>query len=120
MSGEVDGASAVELEVDSGLAGHDQRADDHFDVAAGEEMGVELIDAYVEAGFDRVDAAVHDQSDRNLAQPKREQLGVTDPGAGHQRANPNLEERPDHQNDDQPDDKQEAQKGEIHGLRKVC
>src|SRR5207247_1130006 len=85
LSGEVNGASAVELEVDSGLAGHDQRANDHFDVAAGEEMGVELIDADVQAGLDRIDAAVHDQSDGNLAQPEREQLGVADAGAGHQR-----------------------------------
>ena len=52
LGGEVDGAGAVEDEVDAGFAGGDEGLDDEFDIAAGEVVGGEVVDGNVEAGFD--------------------------------------------------------------------
>ena len=63
FGGEVDGAGAVELEMDAGLARGDERQHHHLHIAARHEMRGQVVDGEGSAlpGFHRGDAVVHDE-----------------------------------------------------------
>ena len=108
FGGEIDGARAVEVEVDAGLLRGDERQHDHLDAAAGQVMGGEIVDRHIQPGFDGGDARVHDHADRHAAQAQGDQLGEGDAGAGEQRANPDAEEVHQHDENDQGHDSDHA------------
>ncbi len=74
------------------------------DVAAGEVLGLHLVDADVDAGFLGPDAGIHHEAVGHLPQPHGDQVDHADVGAGQPRAQKHAEERENDPDDDQSRD----------------
>ena len=74
------------------------------DVAAGEVLGLDLVDGQDDAGFRGPDARIHDHAIGHLTQPHGHQVDHADIGARQPRSQPDAEKGEDNPDQDQAGD----------------
>src|SRR6185369_627980 len=103
FGGKVDGAGAVEVEGDAGLARGNEGLDHHLNVAAGQEVRGKIVDSDVEAAFDGGDAVIDDETDGDAAQAQGDEFANLDGRAGGEGADPDHAEVEDDDREDEDD-----------------
>ena len=98
--GQIDRASAIEIERNAGFVRRDQRENYLTDIAAGEIMRFERIARNLDPCFDCGDSIIDNQSNRNAPQPHADHFSHADGRVGNARTQPNTEkvEKNDRQN----------------------
>ena len=93
-----------------------QRLDGGDDIAAGEEVRLDVIDGDVDARLFGGDAGVHDQAIGDLAEAHGDEGEDADVGAGEPSAQPNAKEREDDAQQDEAADAEcdEENDGGVH------
>ena len=100
----VDCAGAVPVEHDAGLLGGDEGLDGGDHVAAGEEVGLDVVDGEGDAGLGGGDARVDHHAVGHLAQAHGDEVGEADVGTGQPGTKPDAKEGDDDAKDDEADD----------------
>lgn len=113
FDGEVDGASAVEIQRDAGFVCGDEGKDNLGDVATSKVVGLKGIGENGDAGFGRSDAGVHDEGIRHAAQPHGDEGGDADRGVGDAGSEPDVEEFANDEQQDECEDEGDGDEEEL-------
>ena len=81
----VDGACALPTEGDAGFLRRDDRMDGRHDVAAGEEVGFDRVDANIDPRLLGRDAGIHHEPVGHLAEPHGNEIDEADVRTGQPR-----------------------------------
>ena len=87
-AGQIDGGGALERQRDVGLIRRDHGVDQPDDIAAREEMRLEIVERNIQPGFDRADARGDDGSRRHPPESHADESEKSHVGAGGPGGNP--------------------------------
>ena len=116
FSGQIDRASAIEIERNSGLVRCNQSKNDLTDIAARQIMRLQRIARNVDARFYRGDSTIDNQAHRHLAQTHADHFSHPDRRIRDARPQPQSEKVEENDREDQPENGQNCHTDEIKSI----